>query len=219
MPTIANPRGGHSYEGPSDDSRRHGTPAGLAPSLVVRIRTAAQRCDLTRSLAQGADPSARPELALRAAQLTSRRSRKVLARTLRRTVVEAREPMMTRSRVVIIRRGAVLEAENAITVLIWILISPAPVRAEGMAIAERIITNGMLPAVQPSRARSAASGHPCRYRGPRARSGAVARVSDHRLAPTDPSRGLAPDPVLTWRSVPPQSVGEPLADPRRNDER
>ena len=42
---------------------------------------------------------------------------------------------------VIIRRGAVLEAEDAIRTMIARLGSSQPLRAEGMAIAQRILTN------------------------------------------------------------------------------
>jgi hypothetical protein len=48
---------------------------------------------------------------------------------------------MTRSRIVIIHRAAVLEAEDAIAAMIDRLTSPEPVRSEGMAIAEQILTN------------------------------------------------------------------------------
>jgi hypothetical protein len=49
---------------------------------------------------------------------------------------------MTRLRVVIIRRRAVLDAEEAITAMIERLNGAEPVRPEGMALAERILTNG-----------------------------------------------------------------------------
>ena len=140
MPAIANRHRGR-YDAPSDEFRRPDSGAGRSRSVPLRIRTAAQRSELTRALAQGADPTARPELALRAAQLTSQRNRKILARTLRRTVAEARRPAMTRSRVVIIRRGAVLDAEDAITAMLERLSSSEPVGAKGMAMVERIITN------------------------------------------------------------------------------
>ena len=80
-------------------------------------------------------------LALRAGQLTSKRNRRSLARAMRRTIDEAHKPPMARSRVVIIRRGAVLEAEDAIKAMIARLRSPQPLQAKGLAIAERILTN------------------------------------------------------------------------------
>jgi hypothetical protein len=141
MPAIANPHRGRPYDAPSDDFRHGDSGTSRSRLVLLRIRTAAQRSELTRALAEGADPSTRPELELRAAQLTSQRNRKTLARTLSRTVAEARQPAMNRSRVVIIRRRAVLDAEDAVTAMIELLRSSKPVRAEGMAITERIITN------------------------------------------------------------------------------
>jgi len=117
--------------------------AGLAGprSLTLRMRVAASRDRLTRELAEGADPGSAPERALRAAQLTSNGRRKQLVRALRRTISEAHHPPLTRARVVIIDRAAVLEAEDAINAMIARLSYAEPVRAEGMAIAERMLTN------------------------------------------------------------------------------
>jgi hypothetical protein len=151
MPAIANLHRGRPYEPPSDAVRHPDSGAGLSRSVPVRIRAASQRGGLTRALAEGADPTARPEFALRAAQLTSWRNRKRLARTLGRTIAEAHGPAMTRSRVVIIRRAAVLDAEAAITAMIERLGSAKPVEPKGMAIIERMITNaGQSPLYGPS---------------------------------------------------------------------
>jgi hypothetical protein len=129
------------YDAPIDDAGSRDSRAGRSHSLLVRTRVAIQRGELTRALAEGTDPSSRPELALRAAQLTSNRSRRILARALRRTVAEAHRPAMTRAPVVIIRRSEVLNAQPAITAMIERLESSRPVRPEGMAIAERLLTN------------------------------------------------------------------------------
>jgi hypothetical protein len=64
-----------------------------------------------------------------------------LAYASRRTISEAREPAISRSRVVIIQRRAVLQAQDAIKALIERLGSSEPVRAEGMAIAQRIVSD------------------------------------------------------------------------------
>jgi hypothetical protein len=109
--------------------------------LRARIRAALHRDDLTRALAEGADPTSSDELALRAGQLTSARSRRSLVRAMRRTIDEAHRTPLSRSRMVIIRRGAVLEAEDAIRTMLARLGSSQPLRAEGMAIAQRILTN------------------------------------------------------------------------------
>jgi hypothetical protein len=115
--------------------------AGRTQRLRVRLHATLHRGELTRALAEGADPTTSDELALRAEQLTSARSRRSLARALRRTLDEAHRPPLARSRVVIIRRGAVLGAEAAIRSMIDRLGSAEPLRAQGMAMAERILTN------------------------------------------------------------------------------
>jgi hypothetical protein len=141
MPVIANsPRIGRD-DRRFDESPRVGSGAAVPRSLFPRLRAVVSRRALTRELSGGADPASSPELSRRAAQLTSSRTRKQLARTLRRTIGEAHHPALTRSRVVIIRRAAVLDAEGALNVMIDRLGSSEPVRAEGMAIAERILTD------------------------------------------------------------------------------
>jgi hypothetical protein len=123
------------------ETRRSDRGVAESPSLVMRARVAASRDRLTRELAEGAEPGSSPESGLRAAQLTSRRRRTQLARTLRRTISEAHQPRVNRSRVVIINRAQVVDAEDAINAMVARLGSAEPVRARGMAIAEQILTN------------------------------------------------------------------------------
>ena len=113
---------------------------GGAISQRLRVRTALHRARLTDALAEGADPDANDELALRARQLTSTRTRKTLARTLRRSVAEAHAPAMTRV-MSIIDRAAVLDAEDAIAEMVERLRSPGAVEPAGMAMLERILAN------------------------------------------------------------------------------
>jgi hypothetical protein len=141
VPVIVNRPSADLHGGPSDDRYRSESVAAVSRSIVLRMRVGVNRSALTRELAEGADPSSSPEHALRARQLSSDRSRRQLARTLRRTIAEARKPQMTRSRVVIIRRGAVLEAEDALELMIARLGSSEPVCAKGMAIAMQIVTD------------------------------------------------------------------------------
>jgi hypothetical protein len=108
----------------------------------VRMRVATRRDRLNRELAENADPGSSPELALRASQLTSDRRRKQLVRSLRRVVSEAHSPRLTRPPVVMINRAAVRDSEDAIEAMVTRLNSIEPVRAQGMAIAERMLTNG-----------------------------------------------------------------------------
>jgi hypothetical protein len=110
-------------------------------SLALSMRVAASRTRLTRALAEGADPGSSPELAVRAAQLTSGRARKRLVRTLRHTISEAQHPKPIRYRVVIINRAAALDAADAINAMIERLSYAEPARAQGLAIAEQMLTN------------------------------------------------------------------------------
>jgi Mg2+/Co2+ transporter CorC len=118
-----------------------GAPGSRTASTTLRLRGAVHRSKLTHQLARGADPLATDELAHRARQLIGERNRKMLARSLRRTIVEAHRPAMTRARMVIINRVAALEAQKAIEGMIERLVSPHPVRAKGMALLERILSN------------------------------------------------------------------------------
>ncbi len=140
MPSMVDPYGARPFTTPLDSipdsgSNRH------ANSLRLWLRTSVNRAKLTRALAEGADPGASDELALRARQLTSERHRKTLARSLRRSIVEAHRPARTRGVVSIIDRRAVLDAEPAIAEVIERLLTRRPVRAAGMAMVERILTN------------------------------------------------------------------------------
>ncbi len=140
MPTIATPPSAGLHDRAADDHRR-GAGRTLARSVLLRTRVVTHRDELTRELAEGADPTSSPVLALRAAQLTSERCRRQLRRTLRQTVAEAHRPSMTRFAVTIIRRRAVLDAEDALETTIERLASPEPVAPEGMALIERLLTN------------------------------------------------------------------------------
>ncbi|HTX07188.1 MAG TPA: hypothetical protein VME22_01180 [Solirubrobacteraceae bacterium] len=137
MPTIASPRRIEGFEPRRDP---------FAPpesSITLRIRVATHRGALTEQLAEGADPTSSPELTLRASQLTSDRRRRQLARSLRRTVNEVRNPAPTRALVSIVNRYAVFEANDAIQATIGRLASPDPVAVKGMAMLERILTDGV----------------------------------------------------------------------------
>lgn len=136
MPTIASPRSIERIE-----ARRDRVGSDNA-SISLRMRVATHRGALTERLAQGADSTSSPELALRASQLTTDRRRRQLARSLRRTVSEARNPAPTRALVSIVNRRAVFEAEDAIQATIGRLASPDPVAVKGMAMLERILSDG-----------------------------------------------------------------------------
>jgi hypothetical protein len=129
--------GGHHVDHfPSPARRTHTVPRPAqtdrpAPSVTLRARVAAHRRSLTGALSEGASPASSPELALRAEQLTSDRTRRALARSLRRTVHEARHPVPRRIAFGLVRRSAVLDAADAIDVLVKRLRSPEPIAAKG----------------------------------------------------------------------------------------
>ena len=130
-------RGSHAGGG-NDDLCNPAAPH----SLLLRVHVAARRDRLNRELAENADSGSSPELALRASQLTSDRRRRQMVRTLRGLVRDANYPRLTRPPVVTINRAAVREAEDAIGVMIARPEGSEPVYARGMAIAERMITDG-----------------------------------------------------------------------------
>lgn len=142
MSRISTPRSAQRRDWPAGDGDHRGSRPAEPRSLPLRMRVAASRERLNRELAEDADPGSSPELALRASQLTSGRRRKQLVRSLRRIISEAHHPPLTRMRVVIINRAAVVDAEVAINTMIARLNSAEPVRAEGMAIAEWMLTDG-----------------------------------------------------------------------------
>jgi hypothetical protein len=136
MPTIANPQ--LHRPGSADRVPTHGS---LIEAVGNRIHEATKRGAFTRSLAAGADPLARPELALRAAQLISPRERAAMARSLRRTLRDAHASRPTLGGPVLIRRGAVRHSEDVITAVIGRLEGPRPVSPRGMAQLQRLLTN------------------------------------------------------------------------------
>jgi hypothetical protein len=141
MPTIATPPHARLHE-LRDENRRGSDTRGNAPSIVLRMQVAARRAALTQALAEGADPASSALLALRARQLTSSQERAALSGTLQRTIEEARRPSRGRFGAVPIRRRAVIEADEPLRVMIARLRDSRPVAAEGMALINRIITDG-----------------------------------------------------------------------------
>jgi hypothetical protein len=137
MPTIANPRHGQ-YEAPARHQTSSSDATGTIRSWAYGV---IHRRELTRALAQGADPQSSPALARRAAQLVTTRNRRGLARSLRRVVADAHDPQVGRARTIIIRRGPVLEAESLISAVAARLAGPETIRAQGIAQVERILTN------------------------------------------------------------------------------
>jgi hypothetical protein len=98
---------------------------------------------LDRALIAGSDPAASDQLAARAAALTSRRFRTLLADGLERMPQAAeREPGRLRVR----PRRHVLANATALLELAELLRSAAPLYASGIALANRLLTDGTGPA-------------------------------------------------------------------------
>lgn len=116
----------------------------VRPSASLRLKVAIRRNALDAALAQGADINARPELALRAAQLQRPRHRRTLARTLRRVVAEACGPRPpVRATAVIIARSQIRAQRDDLLALADRLESRQPTRAAGVAIVQRLITDAI----------------------------------------------------------------------------
>jgi hypothetical protein len=101
-------------------------------SLALRARVFARRGVLDRLLAAGADPSWDPELALRAAQLTTPRRRRALAESLLRVVRDADRPQRW-SCAAPLDRGAVRQAAPALRALAADLCDQAAPQAISLA--------------------------------------------------------------------------------------
>ena len=114
------------------------------PRLAVRLRARAQRLTLDRVLAAGADPSASPLLAARAAQLVHPRTRQRIAAWLEQFAHTAERP---RSRVKTLPlRGAVRPNQEALLELARTLRHPHLYYARGIAMLELVLADGTGPA-------------------------------------------------------------------------
>jgi hypothetical protein len=123
-----------------------------APTLGRRARVWLRRRQFDETLASGTDPSADRELGLRSRQICSAPHRRQLARALEEIVHRAKqpaEPTLTRAP---IRRSAVLDCADDFEALIHRLRDTAPVGPQGVAMVERLLSDG---------------GSPLYYAGPR----------------------------------------------------
>ena len=91
MPAMGDPYRARPLAEPIDLIRVGASDSG-AGSTTLRLRVAIHRSKLTHQLARGADTLATDELAHRARQLIRERNRKIFARSLRRTIVDAHRP-------------------------------------------------------------------------------------------------------------------------------
>jgi hypothetical protein len=111
-------------------------------SLIQPARVWLRRGSLDRRLAAGTDPNASPELARRARQLTSSRFRAGLAASIRNLLEAAEEPPRGYTSAVPVQRHAVLRERGLLLELAADLESPDELHPRGVALIERLVTDG-----------------------------------------------------------------------------
>ena len=111
--------------------------------LLLRLWVRLFNWNLDASLAAGVDPSTRPALRARAAQLLSARRRRRLAGALERLVEEAdKAPPPSFSVALGVARDQVAEARSSLLFLAYLLRHAEPVGLRGVAIVNRLLTDG-----------------------------------------------------------------------------
>jgi hypothetical protein len=111
---------------------------------VRNLRVRLHRPELDARLAAGEDSSAAPELALRATQLEQPAARRQVALALARAVASARGGFALTASVPV-SRAAVEEARPELELLVAMLEGDGPVRAQGVARAHQLLTDGASP--------------------------------------------------------------------------
>jgi hypothetical protein len=119
--------------------------------LGLRVRVLLARTRLDRSLAEGADPSESPEIALRAVQIISGRHRRMLAAGLDRILAEADGRSPRRSSAIQPIARDVRAARAALIELSFALREDAAVEPAGVALTQRLMTDGAGPLYVSSR--------------------------------------------------------------------
>lgn len=115
------------------------TPGHIA-RLIARLRSGS----LDRALIAGADPASSPQLAARAARLTSPRPRALIADGLERLLLVAEGPK--RRWWAAGRRGAVIANARELRELAALLRGGSPMYARGMAMLGELLSDGAGPA-------------------------------------------------------------------------
>jgi len=114
--------------------------------LRLRLKVLWRRSRLDAALALGCAPHVRPELELRARQLTSRRERSQLAWSLRRTVADAqRPPAGWPGASVPLRRATVRQWSQGLLGLADRLEAPEAISAAAIARVRALLTDGTGP--------------------------------------------------------------------------
>jgi hypothetical protein len=116
----------------------------IEPGRWARVAARVRCHALDRALIAGADPAGSPQLATRAARLTSPPSRASLADGLERLLQAAQEPA-GRWRV-LPRRAAVLDNAEELRALASVLRGNRPLYARGIAMLDQLLSDGSGPA-------------------------------------------------------------------------
>jgi hypothetical protein len=111
-------------------------------SLIRPARVWLRKGSLDSRLAAGADPAASPELERRARQLASPRFRAGLAASIRNLIDAAEEPPRGLSSAVPLRRREILRDRELLLELAADLELGDDLRPRGIALVERLLTDG-----------------------------------------------------------------------------
>jgi hypothetical protein len=114
-----------------------------AEHLVSRLRVRLFHWGLDSRLAGGVDPASHKDLEVRSAQLVSARHRRRLAEAVERVVREAdARPAPSFSVVLGVARDQIADARSSLLFLAYLLRVVDQPGARGVAIAERLLTDG-----------------------------------------------------------------------------
>jgi hypothetical protein len=117
----------------------------MTSSPIQPFRVWLRRGALDRRLADGADPKTSPELARRARQLTSTRSRAALAASIRNLLEAAEKPRSGYSASIPVQRYAIRAERRLLLDLADDLESGADLKPRGVALVERLVIDGASP--------------------------------------------------------------------------
>jgi hypothetical protein len=118
---------------------------GPRPQLTTRVAVLLARHRLDRDLAAGTAPACTPAHALRADQLAAAHTREELAEALESVVLTAQRPPAALTAAAPLRRDAIVADRSALEQLARRLRAPRPVRARGVALTRRLLTDGAGP--------------------------------------------------------------------------
>jgi hypothetical protein len=116
---------------------------------AIAIRVWFRRGALDRRLARGADPSECEQLARRARQLTSRRTRRGLAEGILNLLEAAEAPQRSPTAAVPLQRRAILAERGLLLTIAEDLRGEGELSPRGVALVEQLLTDGDSPFYAP----------------------------------------------------------------------